>query len=271
MEPSVLQNKIILIVDDYEINTELLSLFVEEAGAVPLTASNGKECIETITKQHVDMILMDTNMPVMNGIDATKAIRSLPQGKEIVIIGISGGNEGGDNEICIDAGMNLVSAKLLLNCQKLDEIGRLFFGESTDSQKSYLAAKFLINQSDFKKSDNNINMPIMDYDKALKEFENDNDLLRLLIKDFSIKIQSQLLLMQQALLYSDFECIQIESHGIKGGAANLCALPLSNAAKSLEHACKHNAEKEIIESLLGELAYVIGSFDEFVKTKAVHN
>lgn len=271
MEPSVLQNKIILIVDDYEINTELLSLFVEEVGAIPLTAFNGKECIDIITKQHVDMILMDTNMPVMNGIDATKAVRSLPQGKDMVIIGISGSSEGEDNEICTKAGMNLVAAKLLLNCQRLDEIGRLFFGVSTDSQKPYMAAEFSIKQSGFKKSDNDINMPIMDYDKALKEFENDKDLLISLIKDFSSKIQSQLLLMQQAFLNSDFECIQIESHGIKGGAANLCALPLSNAAKSLEHACKHHAEKETIESLLGELACVADSFDEFVKTKAVHN
>jgi CheY-like chemotaxis protein/HPt (histidine-containing phosphotransfer) domain-containing protein len=271
MELSVLQNKIILIVDDYKINTELLSLFVEDAGAIPLTAFNGKECIDTITKQHVDMILMDTKMPVMNGIDATQTVRSLPQGKDIVIIGISGSNEVEDNEICLKAGMNLVSAKLMLNCQKLKEIGALFFGATTDSQKSHLPAKSSIRQSGFEKPDNKIDQPVMDYDKALKEFENDNDLLSLLIKDFNRIIQSQLLLMQEALLTSDFECIQRESHGIKGGAANLCAMPLSNAATSLEAACKYHAEKEIIESLLGELACTIDSFDEFVKTKQLHN
>lgn len=271
MEQSVLQNKIILIVDDYKINTELLSIFVEDAGAIPLTASNGKECIDTITKQHVDMILMDSNMPVMNGIDATKAIRLLPQGKDIVIIGISGSDEGKDADICLQAGMNLITAKLLLNCQKINEIGELFFGETANSPKSHLAFESIISQSGSEKTDNDIAQLTMDYDKALKEFENDNELLNSLIVDFNKIIQSQLLLMQQALRNSDFECIQRESHGIKGGAANLCALPLSNAAKNLESACKQHAEREIIENLLHELARALDLFDKFVKNETVHN
>jgi two-component system, sensor histidine kinase and response regulator len=265
MEQSILQNKVILIVDDYRINTELLSLFVADAGAIPLTASNGKECIDTIIKQHVDMILMDSNMPVMNGIDATKAVRLLPQGKDIIIIGISGSDEGKDTAICLQAGMNLVSAKLLLNCQKLKEIGELFFGITTDSPKSHLAAESTIKQASRETADISTDPSIMDYNNALKEFENDNELLTSLIEDFNRIIHLQLLLMKQALGNSDFETIRRESHGIKGGAASLCALPLSNAAKHLESACRQLAGKETIESLLSELACAIDSFDHFIK------
>jgi two-component system sensor histidine kinase/response regulator len=266
MEPSLLQNKIILIVDDYQINTELLSLFVEDAGAIPLTASNGKECIDTITNQHVDMILMDSNMPVMNGIDATKAIRSLPQGKDIVIIGISGSDEGNDDELCLQAGMNLTAAKLLLNCEKLNEISELFFGSATISTKPHEAVESTIKQSSCEIADSNTAPLIINYDKALKEFEDDKELLNTLIEDFNRIIHSQLLLMQQALENSDFETIQRESHGIKGGAANLCALPLSDAAKLLETACKQHSEKENIKQLLDKFVCELNAFDLFTKS-----
>jgi two-component system, sensor histidine kinase and response regulator len=271
MEPSLLQNKIILIVDDYQINTELLSLFVEEAGAIPLTASNGKECIETITKQHVDMILMDSNMPVMNGIEATKAIRLLPQGKDVVIIGISGSDEGKDDEVCLQAGMNLTAAKLLLNCEKLNEIAELFFGSAPHSTKLHEAVESTVKQLSSEIADSNTAPLILNYDKALKEFEGDKELLNTLIVDFNRIIHSQLILMQQALGNSDFETIQRESHGIKGGAANLCALPLSNAAKLLETACKQHSEKENIKQLLDKMSCELKSFDLFTKSISANN
>ena len=267
MVPSILKNKIILIVDDYEVNTKLLSLFVSDAGAIPLTASNGKQCIEIINQKHVDMILMDSNMPVMNGIEATRAIRALPQGKNIIIIGISGEDGIEESDLCLQAGMDLISAKLTLSDEKLIEMSIHFFGDPTDPAGSLTTTNSLINQPCTESNDFNIDQPVMDYEKALKEFENDNGLLISLIEDFNRIIHSQLIQMQKALDIFDLECIQRESHGIKGGAANLCALPLSVAANSLETACKQNVNKEIILNLLANLAFAMNSFDEFVKIK----
>jgi two-component system, sensor histidine kinase and response regulator len=267
MEPSILKDKIILIVDDYRINTELLSLLVSDAGAISLTASNGKECIEIIKKQKVDMVLMDNHMPVMDGIEATTAIRTLPQGKDIVIIGITGSDDRREIDVCLKAGMDLVCDKLTLNAKKLSEIAGQFIGNPNNSTEQNSTPKFVIDQSNSEIKNNNINCTIMDYEKALREFENDNDLLVSLIEDFNRIIHSQLVVMRQALDRSDFECIRNESHGIKGGAASLCALPLSDAAKSIEIACKQHAEKQLVSGLLDDLAYVLDSFDKFTKTK----
>jgi two-component system sensor histidine kinase/response regulator len=267
MVKSPLKNKVLLIVDDYEVNTKLLSLFVSDAGAIPLTASNGKQCIEIVKQQHVDMILMDSNMPVMNGIDATRAIRALPQGKNIVIIGISGEEGIEESDLCLQAGMDLISAKLTLSDEKLIEMAIHFFGDPTDPPESLSTTNSLIKQPCTESNDFNIDQPVMDYEKALKEFENDNNLLISLIENFNGIIHSQLILMQQALGIFDLECIQRESHGIKGGAANLRALPLSIAANSLETACKQHAKKEIISELLVNLAFAMNSFDKFVKIK----
>jgi two-component system sensor histidine kinase/response regulator len=269
MKPSILQDKIVLIVDDYQINREFFSLIVSDTGAIPLTASNGKECIDIIIKQQVEMVLMDNRMPVMDGIEATKVIRTLPQGKDIVIIGISGSVESDESDTCIKAGMNLVTEKLTFNKTKLNELAGLFFSGPGDSNGLHVTSDAFTEKSNTELKENDSDHGIMDYEKALRGFENDNDLLVSLIEEFNKIVHSQLIVMRQALDMSDFECIRNESHGIKGGAANLCALPLSEAAKSIETACKQNAEAEVISGLIDEFACVLDSFDKYVQTRII--
>ena len=270
MEPSILQDKIILIVDDYQVNTELLSLTVEDAGAISLTASNGLECLEIIKKQSVDLILMDRHMPVMDGIEATRAIRLLPQGKNIVIIGISGSDGEKESNDCLEAGMNLSVEKIALTEAKIIEIAGRFFNESSSVLQRHENSKSPAGLTAADEKNKPANQAIMDYEKALKEFENDTALLISLIVDFNKNIHSQYTVMKQALVKSDFECLRRESHGIKGGAANLCALPLAGAAKAIETACKNNAGDKIVSALLDNMACAIDSFENFVTSKTSH-
>ncbi|HAJ79929.1 MAG TPA: hypothetical protein DCO75_09165 [Fibrobacteres bacterium] len=262
MEKSILKDKVILIVDDVKINTEMLSLFVINAGAIPVTASDGPKSIEIVKKQHIDLILMDSNMPVMNGIEATKAIRALPQGENIIIVGIPGDDEKKDIDACLLAGMNMVTAKLALNQSRLNEIAELLYNnsgsrENLQSQTQEIhGAKTNCNGTDF---------PTINYEKAIKEFENDKDLVDSLIVDFNKNIHSQHSAIKQALGKPDFEFIRMEAHSMKGGAANICAMPLSNAAKDLEASCKQTEpEKEKVSMLIDKLAGEIEEFDVFV-------
>ena len=269
MDTSLLKDKVVLIADDYSICLELLSLSVVDAGATPLTASDGSQCIEIVKKHHVDMILMDRCMPVMDGIEATKAIRVLPQGKDIVIIGITVSDDENEKMDCIQAGMNLIYPKLTLNTEALVTISAQFFGSGNTSTHSLAtppieSAQSVSQSNNIKAYDDPV---IIDYDKTLSEFGNDSELLDTLIEKFNTIIHSQLSLMLQALRNEDFECIRTESHSIKGGAANLFALPLSNAAQSLELACKKHASKETIADLVDNLTAELHSFDTFVKNR----
>jgi two-component system, sensor histidine kinase and response regulator len=261
MDSSVLKNKNILIVDDYAVNTELLSLFVADAGANPLTASNGIECIEIVKKQQVDMILMDSNMPVMNGLDTTRELRLLPQGKNLIIVGISGNDNEDDEKACLDAGMNCVVPKLTLNDTKLIKLAASLLHTPDTSAGNDL------NQSLTQCSESTgSNTPdqIMDYKKALREFENDTELLNSLLVEFNQITHRSALSMKQALDTSDYAYVQKESHGIKGGAANLCASPLSEAAKALENACRANAQPAKIAELYDNLMIALAQFDSFI-------
>ena len=264
--PTILKGKTILVVDDFAVNAELLSLFAAEAGAIALTASDGRECVGIVEKRHVDLILMDRNMPVMDGLEATKAIRALPDGSSIVIVGITGYSDGEEESACLRAGMDAVYEKLIINEATLIEIGNRFFGGDENTLQRGLAENGRL----YRHESRQIPAPavagamVMDYDKALHEFEDDAPLLKSLMKDFNGTILSKLALMRQALEKKDYGCVQRESHGIRGGAANLCAIPLSNAAQSLETACRSLAPHETIAALLDELSGAIVSFDAFV-------
>ncbi len=267
MDESLLKDKIILIVDDYAVNTELLSFFVTDAGANPITASNGLECIEIVKTQHVDMILMDRNMPVMNGIDTTRELRQLPQGKDLLIIGISGNDYENEEKECLDAGMNCVVPKLTLNGTKLIKLAAtLLHTEETSTVSEPDQPLSLHNDP----AGDSTPDQIMDYKKALGEFENDKELLDSLIVEFNQITQKSAQSMKYALDSSDFAYIQKESHGIKGGAANLCALPLSDAAKALENACRINAQSGEIIRLFDIFMSTLAQFDTFV-SKQFHS
>jgi CheY-like chemotaxis protein/HPt (histidine-containing phosphotransfer) domain-containing protein len=264
MDSSILKNKNILIVDDYEVNTELLSIFVADAGANPLTASNGLECIEIVKKQHVDMILMDSNMPVMNGLDTTRELRLLPQGKDLIIVGISGNDNESDDKACLDAGMNCVVAKLTLNDKKLINLAASLLQHTPDASTENESNHSVTQHHETSSVTPN---QIMDYKKALSEFENDRELLNSIIVEFNKITHSNAETMKQALDASNYVQIQQESHGIKGGAANLCAMPLSDAAKALENACRTNAQPAEIAKLFDIFMIALSQFDTFVNNQ----
>ncbi len=70
-----MDKKVILIVDDIFVNRILLSQIIKNAGYDFLEAENGKKAIEMITGNHVDLVFMDIEMPVMNGLETTQHIR----------------------------------------------------------------------------------------------------------------------------------------------------------------------------------------------------
>ncbi|MFK5987085.1 MAG: response regulator [Pseudomonadota bacterium] len=101
-----LQNCQILLVEDNEINQELAYELLSSRGLLVDTANNGKDAIEKLQQQDYDAVLMDINMPIMDGYSATKIIRKDPLWKDLPIIAMTANAMSGDKEKSLAAGMN---------------------------------------------------------------------------------------------------------------------------------------------------------------------
>ena len=120
----------ILIAEDIDINYEIVSTFLEMHGITSVRASNGEEAVtlmESAVEKQYDMIFMDIQMPVMNGLDATRAIRKLanPVARTIPIIAMTADAFSENVAECIEAGMNGHIAKPIDVKVVINEIRRI--------------------------------------------------------------------------------------------------------------------------------------------------
>nr|HQC73493.1 response regulator [Candidatus Competibacteraceae bacterium] len=93
------------------INQELVLELLEVVGLRVDVASNGAEGLDRVARTAYDLILMDVQMPVLDGLEATRAIRALPDGERVPILAMTANAFGEDRRRCLDAGMNDYVAK----------------------------------------------------------------------------------------------------------------------------------------------------------------
>lgn len=100
--------KKILVVDDQPLCRNVLTITLRQIGYIVDEASNGIEAIEAITANSYDLVLMDFNMPEMDGMECTKAIREKEKGtgSRLSIVGQSASNEIDIEERCLKSGMD---------------------------------------------------------------------------------------------------------------------------------------------------------------------
>jgi signal transduction histidine kinase/CheY-like chemotaxis protein/HPt (histidine-containing phosphotransfer) domain-containing protein len=97
--------KRILIVDDHELNRDLMVLLLKEYKYHAVTATNGYEALELLKKKHFDLVLMDVQMPELNGIETTLKIRNL-LALDIPVIACTAFSQPSEKKACFEAGMN---------------------------------------------------------------------------------------------------------------------------------------------------------------------
>ncbi len=101
-----LQGCTVLIAEDNKVNQLIVTKMLKAHNAKLVITGNGKECVQYFTENPVDLIFMDIQMPVMDGIKATKAIRALPAGKAVPIIAMTANTLKQDIEHYLDIGMD---------------------------------------------------------------------------------------------------------------------------------------------------------------------
>jgi len=127
----------ILLVEDNEVNQMLAETIIKEAGYEVITVENGIEAIQCLKNNTIELVLMDINMPEMDGYEATKKIREELNLIDLPIIAMTANALKGDKEKSLDAGMNDYISKPISSLALLDKInqwGGKTKGTSQDNQ-----------------------------------------------------------------------------------------------------------------------------------------
>ena len=109
----------ILLAEDNVINREVAVALLCQAGLVVETAANGREAVDKVRTGAYDLVLMDMQMPEMDGLEATQIIRSTARNKDLPILAMTANVFQADRQACMDAGMNDFVAKPI-------DLGNLF-------------------------------------------------------------------------------------------------------------------------------------------------
>jgi PAS domain S-box-containing protein len=234
----------VLLAEDNEINRELAVEILQNAGYECDWVGDGKAAVEALDKASYDIILMDCQMPIMDGFEATSKIRGTedsraPNGeghRSSVIIALTANAMKGDRERCILAGMDDYLSKPLDPEQVITVLAKWLPGggskvsttsdaPSSESQRD--------NQMNNSTVDSIAVAPTFDYDELHSRCMGNEDLMRNLLAKFRERIDAELA-MADALAKSDGNALAALAHRLKGVAANLAAHALRNQAARLE-------------------------------------
>ncbi len=117
----------ILVVEDNPVNRMLATRLIEKHGFTPLAAANGRSALEVLEQERVDCVLMDVQMPEMDGFEATASIREREHrsGRHLAIIAMTAHAMAGDRERCLEAGMDDYVVKPIDVNELLAAVGRV--------------------------------------------------------------------------------------------------------------------------------------------------
>jgi CheY-like chemotaxis protein len=112
----------ILLVDDEEMNRDFLQRRLQKRGYQVVTAVDGAEACARIGAERPDLVLMDVMMPVMDGLQATRVLRSAPETRDIPVIALTALAMAGDRERVLEAGCNDYATKPIEFPQLLEKV-----------------------------------------------------------------------------------------------------------------------------------------------------
>jgi signal transduction histidine kinase/CheY-like chemotaxis protein/PAS domain-containing protein len=224
----------ILVVEDNLINQRLAVRMAEKLGYHPDVVGNGKEALAALANEEYVLVLMDCQMPVMDGFEATRLIRERetaarseqdtphpsPRTPHIPIIAVTANAMQGDRELCLAAGMDDYLSKPI----QLDTLRAVLHRWA--APPSTADAPPSAAQSN--------DQGIFDAAQMFHNIGDDHELFAQLVVLFLDRYQAMLAAIKEGLIGADAGAVTHAAHALKGTAGNLCASEVTLAASRLE-------------------------------------
>jgi len=252
----------ILLAEDYPTNQQVALRHLQKAGYHVDLAENGAQALAACKRKQYDLVLMDIQMPVMDGYEATRKIRELEDRlnseiassgnapfRRMPIIAMTAHAMHGFREKCLEMGMDDYIAKPLRRQELIEVVdnwamtcGSLLKEAGRDENGS-------------EKKECSMDREPINFKRAMDEFDCDREFLLELLEGFIRNVKEQIETIRAAISCNDAEKVRAEAHSIKGGAANICAERLSATAYDLEMIGKSGIldnASEVLDSLEAE-------------------
>ena len=259
----------VLLVEDNEVNQEVAVALLREVGLEVDVANNGQIAVEMARKSRYDAILMDMQMPVMDGLQATREIRQQSQSRDVPILAMTANVTQADRDECLRAGMNDHIAKPIDPVTLWKTLVRWIAPSGEDQTVQSLQAHAAAPVS----SSVEMNDEDSPWEKSLSDlpgFDVNEGLSRVLGKKSLYESMLQKFLAGQsgfrrefliAISQGDMKTAQRLAHTLKGVSANIGAKSVSAQAAVLEHAVAGGDEPKALQ---GKLDLVTAELDALV-------
>ena len=222
--PSDLKGLRVLLVEDNAFNQQLAKALLIDAGVIVRIAENGMDALCALEEESFDAVLMDMQMPVMDGLEATVRVRENSAWADLPIIAMTANAMRGDRDICLAAGMNDYLSKPLHYKDLFDALAR--WTRIQDES-------------------------VLDAEDAMARM-GDRRLYLMMLNEFASSQGDSVAAIRDALDKHDEACAERLAHSLKGIAASVGAIRLSESAMQVEQAIRSN-EREAYARLVDML------------------
>ncbi len=215
----------ILVADDNVINQRVACLLLQNLGYRADTAANGLEVLEALERQDYDVILMDVQMPELDGLETTRRIRAeRPDGAKPRIIALTAGAMPGDREACLRAGMDDYIAKPVKGWEVQESLKRL--GLEVESAAEAPARDggdgVLIDE------------PGIDLEVIANIYRMRPAMVEELVDNFLTTASHRVAAVRKAIERADDQALRKAAHSLKGSSGTLGAVAMSDFCTELE-------------------------------------
>lgn len=261
----------VLVAEDNPTNQEVARAILETAGVSAVLVANGQEAVEALDQEPFDAVMMDIEMPVMNGYEATRIIREDERFARLPIIAMTGHAMKGDEEKCLRAGMDGYASKPINQERLFQTLWQLIHShprpdaaERADIRSFEAAAAEPVELP--------ATLPGIQIQEALRALNIDAGSLKDILVRFFHNNRDAADRIRNTYEARNWEALRQLAHSLKGSAANIRAEKLGGKASRLEEACARAPSTPPAASLVADvedaLDEVLQSLESILPSKA---
>jgi PAS domain S-box-containing protein len=249
----------VLIVEDNEVNREVARRFLERFGCVPTTVINGEAALEACAQRKFSLILMDVQMPVMDGLAATRALRLREAGgPHTPIVALTASAMSGELERCLAAGMDALLTKPLEVARLREVLMRYLTPLAADAPDTATSLE--------PREGSGIASAPIDLTRLRALIGEDEEFVSQLCDTFIGTTQESIQTLERALAQEDRTTLAAAAHKLKGGSQSICAEQIARHAFALEHGAPSQPMREL-RTLFRELEAAIENCSEYLRSQ----